>query len=193
MHRTARARYGPLASSLNRILVRYIFHELQQKYEENRCRLERATEFHEILVKQSLHKVFSAWYVRFLEQENTVQFLSSIVHTLADRAYDVCHTRVLRPGKWFLDTPSYRLLRKAWDASWWKYKSVLLIEQFSCKQTRIITIKLLCAHSLHGELRQKYLFFWQSGTPGYLVAPSQLGAWLQKEVERLPLWSPKPE
>lgn len=68
MHRTARARYGPLASSLNRILVRYIFHELQQKYEENRCRLERATEFHEILVKQSLHKVFSAWYVRFLEQ-----------------------------------------------------------------------------------------------------------------------------
>ncbi|KAE8304289.1 hypothetical protein GL50803_004819 [Giardia duodenalis] len=122
MHRTARARYGPLASSLNRILVRYIFHELQQKYEENRCRLERATEFHEILVKQSLHKVFSAWYVRFLEQENTVQFLSSIVHTLADRAYDVCHTRVLRPGKWFLDTPSYRLLRKAWDASWWKYK-----------------------------------------------------------------------
>lgn len=122
MHCAARARYGPLASALNRILVCCTFHELQQKYRENCCRLERATAFHDALIRQLVHKVFSAWYVRFLEQENTAQFLRSVVHALADRAYGVCCTKTLRPGQWFLDTPSYRLLRKAWDAFWWRYK-----------------------------------------------------------------------
>ncbi|EET00019.1 Hypothetical protein GL50581_2737 [Giardia duodenalis ATCC 50581] len=122
MQRTARTRYGPLASALNRILIHCVFQELQQTYKENCYRLEQAVRFYEALAKQQLHKMLSIWYARFLERKETMHFFRPIVHTLIDRAYGICHTQLALPGQWFLDTPSYRLLQQAWSAILWKYR-----------------------------------------------------------------------
>lgn len=121
MHCVAKARYGPLASTMNKIIVRYTFQELYLIHIERRYYLEQAIAFKEERDKQWIHKAFSIWYTRLLQRENTVQLITSIVRRMEDKAYDICRVHESYPGQWFLDTSSYKLLQKAWDAVWWKY------------------------------------------------------------------------